>query len=161
MLYSLIAMAGGISSDATATQASANGGGSMLATFAPLLIMVVIFYFLLIRPQKKRDKETKNMLAAIKKGDKVATIGGIRGTVVSVKEGTVTLKVDDNVKIEFSKSAIAQVLNQSAGSAGSSKDSPKKEEKKVVEAKTEEIVYAPNSDGDKDDSNSEPDSLSE
>jgi preprotein translocase subunit YajC len=81
----------------------------MLITFA---LIIGIFYFLIIRPQKKKQKETQNMLAALKKGDKVATVGGIRGQVTSVKEQTVTVKVDENTKIEFNKAAVSTVLEQ-------------------------------------------------
>ena len=94
---------------------------SSLVMFAAIIL---IFYFLIIRPQKKREKETKDMLNALKKGDKVVSIGGIHGTVISVKENTVVVKVDDNARIEFTKSAISQVLNKE-----SVKTSPKKEKK--------------------------------
>lgn len=74
-----------------------------------VVLMIAIFYFFLIRPQSKRQKETEKMLAALKKGDKVVTIGGIHGTISSAKEKTVVLKVDDNTKIEFNRTAIASV----------------------------------------------------
>jgi len=83
--------------------------GTMMITFA---LIIGIFYFLIIRPQKKKQKETQNMLAALKKGDKVATVGGIRGQVTAVKEQTVVLKVDDSTKIEFNKAAVSTVLEQ-------------------------------------------------
>ena len=89
---------------------AAGGSGQVTTTFITFGLVIVIFYFLLIRPQNKKQKETKNMLAALKKGDKVATIGGIRGVVQSVKDDTVVIKVDDNTKMEFSKSAAATVL---------------------------------------------------
>jgi preprotein translocase subunit YajC len=73
-------------------------------------LIILVFYFLVLRPQNKKQKETQKMLAAVKKGDRVVTIGGIRAVVASVKEDAVVLKVDDNTKIEFSKSAISQVL---------------------------------------------------
>ncbi len=90
----------------------AAGGGSMTTTFITFGLIIVIFYFLIIRPQRKRDKAAKDMLAAMKKGDKVVSIGGIRGTIVTVKESTVVVKVDDNTRLEFSKSAIAQILDK-------------------------------------------------
>jgi preprotein translocase subunit YajC len=82
---------------------------TMLATFA---LIIVIFYFLIIRPQRKKQKDTQSMLANVRKGDRVATVGGIRGTVHAVKESTVVLKVDDNTKIEFNKNAISTVLER-------------------------------------------------
>jgi len=81
----------------------------MLIVFA---VIIVIFYFLIIRPQRKKQKDTQNMLANIRKGDRVSTVGGIRGVVHSVKESTVVLKVDENTKIEFNKSAIGTVLER-------------------------------------------------
>ena len=88
--------------------------GQLLTMILPFGLIILVFYFLIIRPQNKKQKETKSMLAALKKNDKVVTIGGIRGTVVSVKEGAVVLKVADNIKMEFSKSAISNVLTQAS-----------------------------------------------
>ncbi len=116
-MYSLIMAMG-----STATTAGSSGTqGSMLTTFVTFGAIILIFYFLIIRPQKKRDKEAKDMLAAMKKGDKVVTIGGIRGTVAVVKESTVVIKVDDNTRIEFTKNAIAQILDAKPAPASSSK----------------------------------------
>ena len=80
-----------------------------LMTFLPFIAIIGIFYFLIIRPQNKRQKETQKMLAALKKGDKVVTAGGIHGTIQSVREQTIVVKVDDNTKIEFSRSSITNV----------------------------------------------------
>jgi len=94
----------------------ANGaatGGDLLRTFIPFGLVIVIVYFLMIRPQNKKRKETEKMIAAIKKGDKVVTIGGLHGTVQSVKESSVIIKADDNVKLEFLRSAIANVIQPS------------------------------------------------
>jgi preprotein translocase subunit YajC len=82
---------------------------SFITSLIPFAAIIAIFYFLIIRPQSKKQKETQKMLAALKKGDKVVTIGGIRGTIQSIREGTVIVKVDDNVKVEFSRSAISSV----------------------------------------------------
>lgn len=99
-----------------APEAGASAGsasGQMMTTFVTFGLVILIFYFLIIRPQNKKQKETKKMLEALKKGDKVVSIGGIRGTVVSVKEQAVVVKVDDSTKLEFTKSAISAVLEQS------------------------------------------------
>ena len=91
-------------------QSQALQQGSMLSlvmTMAPLLL---IFYFFIIRPQNKKQKETQKMIDALKKGDKIITIGGIHGVISSTKEKTVIVKVDDNTKIEFSRSAVASVM---------------------------------------------------
>ncbi len=87
---------------------SASGTASLL-TFLPVIFIFVIFYFFLIRPQNKKQKETEKMINALKKGDKVITIGGIHGVVSSVKEKTIIVKVDDNCKIEFNRTAISSV----------------------------------------------------
>ena len=84
-------------------------GGSMASAFLPLVAIFVIFYFFLMRPQSKKQKETEKMINSLKKGDKVITIGGIHGTVSSVKENTVIVKVDDDCKLEFNRTAISSV----------------------------------------------------
>jgi preprotein translocase subunit YajC len=103
-------MLGGQESSAT----GATGGGSaqlitMLVTFG---LIIVVFYFLVIRPQNKKQKDAKKMLEGVRKGDRVVTIGGMHGFVESVKDDAIVLKVDDNVKIKFSKSAVSQVLER-------------------------------------------------
>jgi len=95
--------------------AAAGGSGQMVTTFITFGLVILIFYFLIIRPQNKKQKEAKRMLEALKKGDKVVSIGGIHGTVVSVKDQTVVVKVDDNTKLEFTKSAIASVVAEDKG----------------------------------------------
>jgi preprotein translocase subunit YajC len=91
---------------------TATGGMPIWTTLIMFGLIIVVFYFLMIRPQNKKQKETKKMLESLRKGDRVSTIGGMRGSVVSVKEDVVLLRVDDNTKLEFSKSAIAQVLER-------------------------------------------------
>ena len=131
----------------TASSAAIDGTEATSATGSmwPTLIMfgavILIFYFLIIRPQKKRDKEAKDMLAAIKKGDKIVTIGGIRGTVAIVKESTIIVKVDDNTRIEFSKSAISAVLNKKEETAAEKPYKKAKEEK--IEKVEKPAVEAP------------------
>ena len=75
------------------TDAAASQSGGMISTIIMLVVMVAIFYFLLIRPQRKKDKKVKEMLSALKAGDRICTIGGIYGTIVSLKDDTVTLAV--------------------------------------------------------------------
>jgi preprotein translocase subunit YajC len=76
----------------------------------PIVAMLVIFYFLLIRPQQQRQKQLDTMLKGLKKGDRVLTNGGIYGTVVGVDDPKVVVKIADDVKVEFAKSAIVQVV---------------------------------------------------
>jgi preprotein translocase subunit YajC len=90
--------------------------------------MFVVFYFLLIRPQQKRQKERMAMLNALKKGDKVITIGGIHGTIVDLTEDRVTLKVSDNTRLVFERSSVNSVVTDEDASA--EKEEKKKEEKK-------------------------------
>jgi preprotein translocase subunit YajC len=89
------------------------GPGSFITSILPFAAIILIFYFLIIRPQNKKRKETEKMLSALKKGDKIVTIGGIHGTVQSVRESTVFIKIDDNVKIEFLRSAVSSVITAS------------------------------------------------
>ncbi len=100
------------------TEAGAAGAASSanpLQSYGILIVMpliILVFYFLVMRPQNKKQKEAKKMLEGLRKGDRIVTIGGLRGTVVSVKDDAVILKVDDNTKLEYSKSAVATVLKR-------------------------------------------------
>ena len=86
-----------------------NGGGIM--QILPLMIgMFAIMYFLIIRPQQKQRKDREALLAAVKKGDRVVTSSGMYGTVVGLSEHTVTLKVAEQVKLEFERSAIGRIV---------------------------------------------------
>jgi preprotein translocase subunit YajC len=90
---------------------SATGSQTGVFGFMPMLIaFIAIMYFLMIRPQQKRDKERRNLLASISKGDSVVTMGGICGTIVGLSESNVVLRVDDNVTMEFVRSAVSQVV---------------------------------------------------
>ena len=80
--------------------------GNPLLNLMPVILIFIVFYFLLIRPQKKTQDEHKKMIAGLKKNDEVITAGGIHGTIMNVKDSTVTLKVDDNVKVEVQKSSV-------------------------------------------------------
>jgi len=89
-------------------------GANPLVNLLPIILIFIIFYFLLIKPQKKQQDEHKKMVAGLKKNDEVITAGGIHGTIMNVKEHSVTLKVDDNVKVEVQKSSIA-TMKRKAG----------------------------------------------
>ncbi|OGW75595.1 MAG: preprotein translocase subunit YajC [Omnitrophica bacterium RBG_13_46_9] len=80
---------------------------SPMISLMPIILIFIIFYFLLIRPQKKTQEDHKKMVEGLKKNDEVITSGGIHGTIVNVKESSVVLRVDDNVKIEVQKVAVA------------------------------------------------------
>jgi preprotein translocase subunit YajC len=93
-----------------------------LMTFLPFVAIIAIFYFLIIRPQNKKQKETQKMLSQLKKGDKIVTIGGIHGTIQAVKEQTVIVKVDEDTKLEFSRSAISNVVTAAKEDKGENKE---------------------------------------
>ncbi len=76
--------------------------------FLPFIIIIVLFYFMILRPQRQQEKERQKMLQALAKNDEVVTASGIHGTIVNVKEKTLILRIDDNVKIEIERSAIAE-----------------------------------------------------
>jgi preprotein translocase subunit YajC len=116
-------------------QAGGAGGttASLISTFIPFGLVILIFYFLIIRPQNKKQKETQKMLSALKKGDRVVTVGGVHGTIQSVKENTVILKVDESTKMEFSRSAISSVLEVA-------KAEPSKVEAQKADPKEEKAI---------------------
>jgi preprotein translocase subunit YajC len=84
--------------------------GNPFVTFLPLLVLFGVFYFLMIRPQMKRQKETRNMIAALAKGDEVVTTGGIAGRVEEMGESYLTVEIAPNVLVKVQKGAISQVL---------------------------------------------------
>ncbi|WP_347556779.1 preprotein translocase subunit YajC [Robbsia sp. KACC 23696] len=79
-------------------------------SFLPLILMFVVLYFIMIRPQMKRQKEHRNMLAAVDKGDEVVTSGGLVGKISKVGEAYVGVQIADNVEITVQKGAITTVL---------------------------------------------------
>ncbi|CAH0207886.1 hypothetical protein SRABI80_01985 [Peribacillus frigoritolerans] len=80
-----------------------------LTQILPLILMFVLFYFLLIRPQQKRQKTTQNMQSSLKKGDKVATIGGMHGTIDAIDEQHIVIKSPDGTKLTFDRAAIREI----------------------------------------------------
>ena len=102
--------------------------GGMGSTMLMLIMMIAVFYFMLIRPENKRKKEAEQMRSAVKKGDKITTIGGIVGTVVDVKENSIVIETSaDQVRVELAKWALS--TNETAAEAA------KAEAKKAEEAK--------------------------
>ena len=91
-----------------------NSSTNPLLNLMPVILIFIVFYFLLIRPQKKTQDEHKKMVAGLKKNDEVITAGGIHGTIMNVKDSTVTLKVDDNVKVEVQKSSIMSMKRKAS-----------------------------------------------
>ncbi len=107
MVETLYAMAGG--------QSSSGGGGNAFLSFLPLILIILIMYLLILRPQAKKQRERQKLLESVKKGDEIVTIGGIHGKVVGTKndDKILVIKVDDNVKIDIDRSAVASILRSS------------------------------------------------
>ena len=105
ILAMLLAFATPALADGATAPAGGNGTMGMIIYF---VIIIAVFYFLLIRPQKKKEKEAQAMIDSIKKGDKITTIGGFHGKVLSVKNGVITLQMGDN-KVELETWAVKSV----------------------------------------------------
>ena len=116
----------------TAPAAGGADKGSLIRMAVLMVAFVAFFYFAIVRPQNKKRKETEKMLNAMKKGDKVVTIGGIHGKISAVKEKEVVLTVDANTEITFEKSAIARVVSQAADVKKQTADEDSRESKKSV-----------------------------
>ena len=86
-------------------------GGSPWSLTIMLVVFMGIFYFLIIMPQNRKKKAMEKMMNSMQKGDKVVTIGGIHGKVISIKDNKITLRVDANAEITFEKSAISRVVS--------------------------------------------------
>lgn len=94
-------------------QPGGEGGGSgMFSTLIMFVVIIGIFYFLIIRPQQKRAKERQKLLDSVQKGDKVITAGGVHGVVEGVEDKTLLVKIADNVKVKFERSAISTVVGK-------------------------------------------------
>ncbi len=93
-----------------AVEGQPNSIAALLTTFLPMILIFVVFYFFLIRPQRKKDKQVKEMLNNLKAGDRICTIGGIYGTIVGIKDDTVTLSVGrDNLSMVVARWGIRSV----------------------------------------------------
>jgi len=91
-------------------------GGTSLLGLAPLLFIFAIFYFLLILPQQRKQKKWQAMLGELKNGDRVVTSGGLRGTIISLKDDAVTVRVPpDNIKLEISRGSVVSVTTAEEG----------------------------------------------
>nr|WP_058188283.1 preprotein translocase subunit YajC [Terracidiphilus gabretensis] len=100
---------------ALAVYAAPAGGG--ILGMLPILLLIPIMYFAMIRPQQKRQKQWQQMLADIKPGDRITTSGGIRGTILSIKDDGIIIKVaPDGIKMEIAKSAIGSVTTEDKAS---------------------------------------------
>jgi preprotein translocase subunit YajC len=90
-----------------------------LFAFAPMILLVVVFYFILLRPQQQRAKQQKKLLESLKSGDKVVTAAGIIGTVITVKDKTVSLRSAD-AKFEVTKASVTEIIGDDASTTSAS-----------------------------------------
>jgi preprotein translocase subunit YajC len=93
-------------------------GGSPFAMLVPFVLIFAVFYFIVILPARKQQRKKEAMISALKKGDRIITSGGIYGTVAAVEEGSLLVKVAENVKIRVAKSAVAGPVGDEGTSGG-------------------------------------------
>ena len=93
-------------------QAGGAPGGFDLISLMPLLLIFVVFYFLLIRPQQKKMKQHRDMVAALKRGDRVLTAGGIIGSVVKVEDAELLVEIAKDIRVRVARSTITDVLSK-------------------------------------------------
>ena len=87
--------------------ASGGGQGEAFGAFIPLILMFAIFYFLLIRPQQKKSKQHREMIASLKKGDRVVSTGGLHGVITGINDDVVTMEIAPKVRVKVSRGSIA------------------------------------------------------
>jgi preprotein translocase subunit YajC len=87
-----------------------------IVSFVPMIVVIGILYFLIIRPQQQQAKEHRRLVDSLKTGDRVVTQGGVHGTVTAVKGAIIQVKIADNVRVDVNRTAIAQILPDSANS---------------------------------------------
>ena len=117
MLEKIFGIAAAIAEETAAAGTAAEGEtaqvssiAALATTFLPLILIFVVFWFMLIRPQRKKDKQVKEMLNNLKAGDRICTIGGIYGTITGLKDDTITLSVGkDNLSMVVARWAIRSV----------------------------------------------------
>ena len=108
-----------------AQEAAPTGGGPLGNPLIFPILMIVMMYFIIIRPQRKKQKEQENLQKSATTGDRVITIGGAHGVITSVREKTVMVRIADNVKVEFDKSAIATVVRETPPPGAPTSDAAK------------------------------------
>jgi preprotein translocase subunit YajC len=89
-------------------------GASPFQTFIPIILMFVIFYFLLIRPQQKKQKEHRQMLSNLKKGDRIITSGGLHGRITGMDETTLTVEIADKVRVKVARGNVSAMVQPAA-----------------------------------------------
>jgi preprotein translocase subunit YajC len=114
-ILSFIAYAPAGSTAAPTTDAGTAGGGGFTGIIIWLVLMVAFFYFLIIMPQRKRDKQFKQMMEKLKVGDKVVTAGGIIGKITLIKPDSLRLRTGTGTELDVTRKAIAVVVNRGEG----------------------------------------------
>ncbi|WP_035252997.1 preprotein translocase subunit YajC [Desulfatiglans anilini] len=97
---------------AMGTDGTGGGQGGGFGAFIPLILMFVIFYFLLIRPQQKKAKQHKQLLASIKRGDRVVSAGGLHGVVTGLADDAVTIEIAPKVRVKISRGSVAGIIGR-------------------------------------------------
>jgi preprotein translocase subunit YajC len=112
----LLAFTAGTATAMGGGETGGDGGGSTLSFFLPILLLIAVFYFLVLRPQQRKEKERRAMIEAVKKGDKVVTAGGLRGTVVKVyeQEKFARVEIAKGVEVDIATAKIEAVLTTEA-----------------------------------------------
>lgn len=123
-------------------QAAGGSSASSIMQMAPLALIFVVFYFFLIRPQQKKAKETKSMLEAIRRGDRVVTGGGIIGTVAKVNNDEVLIDIADNTRVRVVRSTIVNVLAKTAPATGAKDNGDDADDDAAANDKTKDSAKA-------------------
>ena len=97
---------------AMGTGGSGGGQGGSFGAFVPLILMFAIFYFLLIRPQQKKAKQHREMISAVKKGDRVVSSGGLHGVITGLTDDVVTMEIAPKIRVKVSRGSIAGLLSR-------------------------------------------------
>ena len=129
-------------------QAGGAGDGGFILSLLPLILIFVVFYFLLIRPQQKRMKDHREMLGAIRRGDRVVTGGGIIGQVVKASDDELTVEIGEGIRVKVVRSTVSSVVSRgepmrSGRKSGRTKANSKGEAAKAEPAKAEAAKEEP------------------
>lgn len=111
--------------------AGQGGGGGLLATpLFPIMLMLGVMWFFLIRPQQKKQKEHREMISNLKKGDRIVTSGGLYGRITGMTDTTLTLEIADKVRVKVSRAHIGGLAQSASQTANTAKEKPETDKKK-------------------------------